>query len=109
MSGIRQMMPPRGPLAREADCCEEGIIDHSRQCQYNEARPLRLRYPVDLAGGSATISSAAYAGTDECCDPDSDYYVSRDPWYMPSQSNRHTFDVVCVCVCVGGGGGRRHD
>ncbi len=42
----------------------------------------------------STITSAAYEGTDECCDPDGHYYVSRDPWYTQSQTNRPTFDVM---------------
>ncbi len=91
---IRQLLPPQGPLARETDCCDEGIVNHSGQCPYSESRPLRLRHPVDRAGASAMITGAAYGRTEECCDPDSDYYASRDPWYMQSQSSRQTFDTV---------------
>ncbi len=88
VGGISSLIPLWGPLARETDCCDEGIVDHPRQYPYSESRPLRLRDPADHAGASATITSAAYGGTGGCCDPGSDYYVSRDPWYTQSQSNR---------------------
>ena len=94
VSGIRQMIPPQGPLARETDCCDEGMVDRSQQYPNSESRPFRLRHPADRVGVSAAISGAAYGGTDECCDPDSNYYASRDPWYTQSQANRPTFDVV---------------
>ena len=88
VGGIRQLIPPRGPLARDTDCCDEGIVDGSRQCPHSEPRPLGLIHPVDRTGASATITSAAYRRTDECCDPDSEYYATRDPWYMPSSASR---------------------
>ena len=97
VSGTRQMLPPRGPLAtlaRETDCCDEGIVDQSRQYLYSKSRPLRLRHPADHTGVNAMITSAAYGGTDECYDPDSDCYASRDPWYTQSQTNRPMFDIV---------------
>ncbi len=54
--GTRQMLPPWGPLVREADCCDEGAVDQPRQYQYGESRPFRLRQPADHAGASATIT-----------------------------------------------------
>ncbi len=83
VSGIRKLIPPRGLLSRETDCCDEGIVNCSRQCPYSESRPPGLRHPAGCAGASAMITSAAYGRTDECCDPDSDYYASRNPWYTP--------------------------
>ncbi len=52
-------------------------------------------HPENRAGASVTIASAAYGGTDECCDPDSDCYATRDPWYTQAQMNRPMFDIVC--------------
>ncbi len=92
--GTIQVIPPQGALVRNTDCCEEGVVDRSRRCQYGQSRPFRLRHPADRAGVNATIASAAYGGTDECCDPDSDYYTTRDSRYTHSQLNRPTFDIV---------------
>ena len=36
--GACQVIPPRGPLVRETDCCDERAVDPSRQHQYNEPR-----------------------------------------------------------------------
>ena len=94
VSGTQHIIPPRGSLAREPDYREEGMNGRSRESQYEESRPFRLRQPADHAGASATITHAAYGGMDECCDPEDDWYGSRDPWYMQSQMSRPTFDVV---------------
>ncbi len=70
VSGTRQIIPPRGPLVRQPNC------DRTRQYQYGEPRPFRLRQPAYRTGASATITHAAYGGTDECCDPEDDNYGS---------------------------------
>ncbi len=76
VSGTPQIILPWGPLVREPDCCDEGAVDRSRKYQYGGSRPIRLRQPAERAGTSATITQAAYGGTDEFCDPEDGYYSS---------------------------------
>ncbi len=79
VGGTRHLIPPRGHLLRDPDCREEETNNRSQQSQYGESRPFRLRPPAIRAGASATITRAAYGEMDECCDPEDDYYSSRDP------------------------------
>ncbi len=94
MSGARRLLPPRGPLGRDPDCCEEETNDRSKQSRYGETRPFRLGHPGGRAGASAAVTRATYEETEDCCEPEGDCYSSRDPWYTQSQSSRPTYDVV---------------
>ncbi len=38
-SGIRCLLPPRGPLGRGPECCEEETNERSQQSRYGETRP----------------------------------------------------------------------
>ncbi len=84
VSGMRQLVPPQGPLAQEEDCCTEGIADHPRFCAYCGPRTLRVRNPADRAGASATIACATHSRPEDCDEPEIDHYASRDPWYPQS-------------------------
>ncbi len=68
MSGTRRLVPPRGALGRDPDCCEEELNDHSQQSRYGESRPFRLGHPTGRAGASATVTRATYGETDDCCE-----------------------------------------
>ncbi len=89
-----KLLPLRGPLGRYIDCCDEETNDRSQQSRYGESRPFRLGHPVGRAGASATVTSATYGETDDCCEPEGECYSSRDPWYTQSQTSRPTYDVV---------------
>ncbi len=88
------MVPPRGPLGRDPDCCEGEMNDRSQQSRHGESRPFRLGHSAGCAGASATVTRATYEETDDCCEPKGDCYISRDPWYTQSQTSRPTYDVV---------------
>ncbi len=94
MSGTRRLVPPRGPLDRDIECCEEEMNDQSQQSRYGETRPFRLGHPAGRAGASATVTRATYEETEDCCEPEGDCYSSRDPWYTQSQTSRPTYNVV---------------
>ena len=66
--------------------------DRSQQSRYGESIPLKLGNPAGRAG--ATVTSATYIETDDCCEPEGDCYSSRDPWYTQSQTSRPMHDVV---------------
>ena len=94
VSGTQRLVPPRGPLGRDPDCCEEEMNDRSQQSRYGESRPLRYGHPAGRAGASATVTCATYGEIDDCCESEDDCYSSRDPWYMQSQMSRPTYYVV---------------
>ncbi len=94
MSGTRRLVPPRGPLGRDVECCEEETNDRSQQSRYGESRPFRLGHPAERAGASATVTRSTYEETEDCCEPEGDCYSSRDPWYTQSQTSRPTYVVV---------------
>ncbi len=94
VSGIRHLVPAQGPLAREKECCTEGIANRPRSCAYCGPRMLRVRNPTDRAGASTTISSAACSRAEDCDEPEIDHYASREPWYTQFQSTRPCFDTV---------------
>ncbi len=91
-SGIRRLLPLRGPLSRDPECCEEEPNDRSQQSRYGETRP--LGHPAGRSGASATVTHAPYEEAEDCCEPEGDCYRSRDPWYTQSQTSRPTYDVV---------------
>ncbi len=93
-SGIRRLLPPRGPLGRDPDCCEEETNDRSQQSRYRETRPFRLGHPAGRPSASATMNRATYEETEDCCEREGDCYSSRDPWYTQSQTSRPMYDVV---------------
>ncbi len=94
MSGIRRLLPPRGPYGRDPDCCEEETNDRSQQPRYGETRPFRLGHPAGRASASATVTRATYEEAEDCCKLEGDCYSSRDPWYTQSQTSRPMYDVV---------------
>ncbi len=93
-SGIRRLLPPRGPLGRDPDCREEETQERSQQSRYGETRPFGLGHPAGRSGASATVTRATYEETEDCYEPEGDCYNSRDPWYTQSQTSRSTYDVV---------------
>ncbi len=94
MTGIRSLLPPRGPLGRDIECCDEEVNDRSQQSRYGESRPFRLGHPGGRAGASATVTRARYEETEDCCEPEGNCNSSRDPWYTQLQTSRATYDVV---------------
>ncbi len=94
VSGTRRLVPPRGPLGQDVECCEEEMNDQSQQSLYGESRPFRLGLPVGRAGASATVTRTTYEETEDCCEPEGDCYSSRDLWYTQSQTSRPMYDVV---------------
>ncbi len=94
VSGTRHLVPPRGPLGRESDCCEEEMNERSQQSRYGESRPFKLGHPEGRAGASATVTCAMYGEADDCCESEGECCSSRDPWYTQSQTSRPTYNVV---------------
>ncbi len=96
MGWIRQLVSPYATLAEETECCNQRTADQSRLQEYNESRTYRVRQPENWASASASHSSTVQSHTEECGEPEIDYYAARDPWYTQPQSNRPFLETVWV-------------
>ncbi len=63
-------------------------MDSSSQRASEEPRLFRERAPVNHASLSATAYSAERSHATDYDEPETTYYVDRDPWYTQSQSGR---------------------
>ncbi len=87
-------MPPRVVLVEEAECCDGRIMDPASQRASDESRLYRERAPAQHASVSATAYGAERSHAVDYGEPETDYYVDRDPWYTQSQSGRPCPEAV---------------
>ncbi len=82
------MVPSRVILVEDAECCDERIKDPASQRTSDESRLYRGRAPVNHTSLGAMAYSAERNHAADYGEPETNYYVDRDPWYTQSQSGR---------------------
>ncbi len=88
VGGTRQLVPPHVILVEDTECCEGRVMDPPSLRQNSESRPYRGRYPANCTSASAMLYSAEKGRTEDYGEPEADYCMDRDLWYMQSQLGR---------------------
>ncbi len=94
VGGSRRLVPPRLMLVEDAECCDRRIVDPSSQNASDELRPYREHTPVNHTSVGAMVYSAEQSHAADYGEPETHYYVDRDPWYTQSQSGRPCPETV---------------
>ncbi len=88
VGGNRRLVPPHVILVEDAECCDGKIMDPSSQRACEEQRLYRERALVDHTSLGGTAYGAERTHTADYGEPETNYYVDRDPWYTQSHSGR---------------------
>ncbi len=94
VGGNRRLVPPRVLLVQVADYREGRILDNSSLRACDEPRLYRERAPVTNASSGVTTYGVERSCAADYAEPETDGYMTRDPWYTQSQPGRPCPETV---------------
>ncbi len=94
VGGNRRLVPLHAILVEDAEFRDGGIMDPSSQCTSDESRLYREHAPANHVSTSATAYGTGRSHTVDYGEPETNYYIGRDPWYAQSQSGRPCREAV---------------